>query len=78
MRARLCGFAALAVVPFLPLRTPTSQASACSVQVHVDGFRNSKGLIGGAVFKTPAGWPEMIRKLSPGTPFLSPKWWCSF
>lgn len=37
---------------------PIFTATACSLAVHVDGFRNSKGVIGAAVFKNKAGWPE--------------------
>jgi uncharacterized protein (DUF2141 family) len=37
---------------------PVSTANACSLAVHVEGFRNSKGVIGAAVFKGKAGWPE--------------------
>jgi uncharacterized protein (DUF2141 family) len=37
---------------------PLQSAEACSLTVQVDGFRNGNGVIGGVVFKTPAGWPE--------------------
>jgi len=47
------GIAASVIVP-RPLRS----AETCALAVQVDGFRNDKGLIGGVVFKTPAGWPE--------------------
>jgi uncharacterized protein (DUF2141 family) len=30
----------------------------CSLTLSVDGFRNRKGVIGCAVFKSPNGWPE--------------------
>jgi uncharacterized protein (DUF2141 family) len=33
-------------------------ADACTLAVHVDGFRNGKGVIGCAVFKDQTGWPE--------------------
>ncbi len=40
----------------LVLLAPVAQA--CSVTLHVDGFRNTKGLLGGALFKNKTGWPE--------------------
>ncbi len=36
----------------------TQSAPNCSLRVHVAGFRNHKGLIECAVFKSPDGWPE--------------------
>jgi|SRR5271166_376698 len=35
-----------------------AQSGPCTLRVHVDGFRNQKGDLRVAVFKTPAGWPE--------------------
>ncbi len=35
-----------------------SPSGGCSLAVHVDGFRNRKGVVGCAVFRTPNGWPE--------------------
>jgi len=36
----------------------TAAQSACSVNVHVDGFRNQKGALAVTVFGSPNGWPE--------------------
>lgn len=32
--------------------------TGCLLTVHVDGLRNHKGVVGCAVFHSPAGWPE--------------------
>ncbi len=62
----------LAILPFLllsiPLRSgaqaagPSESAShtgsGCTLRIHVDGLRNSKGNIGTILFKTSEGWPE--------------------
>lgn len=48
----------LSIARFMMVPTPLRSAEACSLTVQVDGFRNGKGVIGGAVFKTLAGWPE--------------------
>ena len=43
---------------------PQSKAVAdgCTLRVHVDGLRNSTGVVGAAIFKTRDGWPEDMRK----------------
>jgi uncharacterized protein (DUF2141 family) len=33
-------------------------SSACTLRIHVDGLRNSKGVVGSVIFKSPDGWPE--------------------
>ena len=40
------------------LGSPARVAAACSLTIHVDGFRNTKGVLGGALFKNKTGWPE--------------------
>jgi uncharacterized protein (DUF2141 family) len=30
----------------------------CTLEIHVTGFRNNEGKAGGAVFGSPAGWPD--------------------
>jgi uncharacterized protein (DUF2141 family) len=35
--------------------------SGCTLRIHVDGFRNTKGNLGTVVFKSPEGWPESTR-----------------
>lgn len=36
----------------------TSSASACTLRIHVDGLRNSNGVVGSILFQSPDGWPE--------------------
>lgn len=35
-----------------------SASSGCELRIHVDGFRNTRGNLGTAIFAQPAGWPE--------------------
>jgi uncharacterized protein (DUF2141 family) len=42
--------------------TENSSASNCVLRIHVNGLRNSKGVVGSVIFKSPDGWPEDIRK----------------
>jgi len=37
-------------------------ASGCTLRIHVDGFRNTKGNLGTVVFTSPEGWPENLDK----------------
>ena len=37
-------------------------ASGCALRIHVDGLRNSTGVVGSAIFKTRDGWPEDMSK----------------
>ena len=37
----------------------------CSLTLHVDGFRNQKGVIGCALFSSSKGWPEDDDKPAP-------------
>ena len=39
-----------------------ANGSGCTLRVHVDGFRNTKGNLGTVVFTTPDGWPENLDK----------------
>jgi uncharacterized protein (DUF2141 family) len=36
--------------------------SGCTLRIHVDGLRNSTGVVGAAIFKSPDGWPENMSK----------------
>lgn len=36
--------------------------SGCTLRIHVDGLRNSKGNLGTVLFKSADGWPEDIKK----------------
>ncbi|KAA6456196.1 DUF2141 domain-containing protein [Acidobacteria bacterium AB60] len=37
-------------------------ASGCTLRIHVDGFRNTRGNLGTVVFASPDGWPESPTK----------------
>jgi len=39
-----------------------ANGSGCTLRIHVDGFRNTKGNLGTVVFTTPEGWPENLEK----------------
>jgi uncharacterized protein (DUF2141 family) len=34
----------------------------CTLRIHVDGFRNTKGNLGTVIFTSPDGWPENLDK----------------
>jgi len=42
-------------------QAPTS-AGGCTLRIHVDGLRNSTGVVGAAIFKSADGWPEDMSK----------------
>lgn len=37
-------------------------AAGCTLRIHVDGFRNTRGNLGTVVFTSPDGWPENLGK----------------
>ena len=37
---------------------PLSAAPGCTLRIHVDGLRNSNGVVGSVLFTSPQGWPE--------------------
>src|SRR5579862_1987815 len=37
-------------------------ATGCVLRIHVDGLRNSAGVVGAAIFKSADGWPEDMSK----------------
>ena len=41
---------------------PAVASTDCTLRIHVDGFRSSKGNLGTVVFTGPEGWPEDIDK----------------
>jgi len=43
-------------------QTAASPPSGCTLRVHVDGLRNSNGVIGSVIFTSPDGWPEDTKK----------------
>jgi uncharacterized protein (DUF2141 family) len=60
--AREFACVALAAQIAAPVMSSTSSADSvphgCPLVIHVDGFRNRKGVIGCAVFQSTNGWPE--------------------
>ena len=40
------------------LRAQAAAPAGCTLRIHVDGLRNSTGVVGAAVFSSAAGWPE--------------------
>ena len=34
----------------------------CTLRLHVDGLRNAIGVVGTAIYESPAGWPEVASK----------------
>jgi uncharacterized protein (DUF2141 family) len=52
-----------------------AQTATCTLNLHVDGFRNQKGDLGVTVFQSPDGWPEDNNKafLHGGYPFSGDK-----
>ncbi len=41
---------------------PGNPAQGCTLRIHIDGLRNSKGNIGTVLFTSPNGWPEDLGK----------------
>lgn len=50
--------------PDNPEAVPGSNVGSgpCTLLIHVAGFRNTKGRVGGTVFTSPNGWPEDNKK----------------
>ncbi len=50
------------LTPSIGLRVQAAQDSSspsgCTLRIHVDGFRNTKGNLGTTLFTSPDGWPE--------------------
>jgi uncharacterized protein (DUF2141 family) len=36
----------------------SNMGSGCTLRIHVDGLRNSTGVVGSVIFKSADGWPE--------------------
>ena len=50
---------------FSSLAIQSADANAqqeCTLRIHVDGLRNSTGVVGAAIFKSSDGWPEDMSK----------------
>jgi uncharacterized protein (DUF2141 family) len=53
----------------------TAAVNGCTLRIHVDGLRNSTGVVGSAIFRSREGWPEDMSKtvnhwptpIAPGT-----------
>ena len=52
----------VAASPEQPQAPELRSAGNCSLAIHVDGLRNQKGKLGGAIFISPDGWPEANEK----------------
>lgn len=58
-----CVPAGLGADLILPAGQQTAQnATGCTLRIHVDGLRNSTGVVGAAIFKSADGWPENMSK----------------
>ena len=44
--------------PAQPPATPPVAPESCTLRIHVDGFRNTRGNLGTILFRSPDGWPE--------------------
>lgn len=62
MIRRRCILAALAAIVFPALVQAQLGGRGCTLRIHVDGFRNTKGNLGTVLFASPAGWPEDLSK----------------
>lgn len=43
-------------------RAPRQESQVCTLRIHVDGLRNSTGVVGSVIFASPGGWPEDTSK----------------
>lgn len=39
-----------------------NSGTGCTLRIHVDGLRNSAGVVGAAIFRSADGWPEDMNK----------------
>ncbi len=51
----------------------TQNSNGCALRLHVDGLRNSNGVVGSVLFKSADGWPENISKAFRTGPTAIPK-----
>jgi uncharacterized protein (DUF2141 family) len=62
MNLKVIGSMALlpAMLTFVPPATCAAQQAtqSCTLRIHVDGLRNSTGVVGTTLFTSPDGWPE--------------------
>jgi uncharacterized protein (DUF2141 family) len=43
-------------------QTDSPAQTLCTLRIHVDGFRNTRGNLGTVIFETSDGWPENLDK----------------
>jgi uncharacterized protein (DUF2141 family) len=61
--AATCAPAGLSAISPSPVSQQTASSSVgCTLRIHVDGLRNSTGVVGAAIFKTSDGWPDDMSK----------------
>ncbi|MFP5235667.1 MAG: DUF2141 domain-containing protein [Acidobacteriota bacterium] len=58
----ICAQAVLLGAAFPAAVLAQSATHGCTLRIHVDGFRNTKGNLGTALFNSPDGWPENMDK----------------
>jgi uncharacterized protein (DUF2141 family) len=57
------GLVAILAMPLRPLSARAGVPSqGCTLRIHVDGLRNSTGVVGTELFTSPVGWPEDLSK----------------
>jgi uncharacterized protein (DUF2141 family) len=66
-RLALAALVAFSSLPFsvgagTPQNSPSTTASGCTLRIHVDGFRNTRGNLGTVLFRAADGWPEDLDK----------------
>ncbi|HWG19369.1 MAG TPA: DUF2141 domain-containing protein [Terracidiphilus sp.] len=69
MRVLLTALATAGLVALCPSAAPSpaaaqtsAPAAGCTLRIHVDGFRNTRGNLGTVIFTSPDGWPEDLSK----------------
>jgi uncharacterized protein (DUF2141 family) len=60
--AAICGDAGLCAHPSTTAAQESNNSAGCTLRIHVDGLRNSTGVVGAAIFKSRDGWPEDMSK----------------
>lgn len=63
VRTATAAFLFLTISPAAPPQPaqnsrPGDSSQECTLRIHVDGLRNSIGVVGSILFKSPDGWPE--------------------
>ena len=58
----ICTLAVIATAALPAAMLAQSATHGCTLRIHVDGFRNTKGNLGTALFNSADGWPENMHK----------------